>query len=162
MSSRIVIKNCHQKLSSKIVIKSWHQKFEIKRCLSESVNESVSEWVSDRVTYWAVWGQLKIIERPNLEYKIGNSEISYLGNRNEILYKRHWWSPAKKAKIAWRLDVGAFQADGMALAVCHICLICLIIFAWYLFGICLIFVWYLFDIYFLPGYLRRSSMEVSR
>ena len=32
MSSKIVIKNCHQKLSSKIVIKNCHQKNVIKKC----------------------------------------------------------------------------------------------------------------------------------
>ena len=54
MSSKIVIKNCHQNLSSKFVIKNCHQYLKglwgrslmskIKRWLSQSVSDSVSEW----------------------------------------------------------------------------------------------------------------------
>ena len=65
LSWKIVIENCHQKLSSKIVTKNCHQKLSLMSqgwrvsgvplvlCFQKGAH-SVSESVSDKVTYWAV------------------------------------------------------------------------------------------------------------
>ena len=67
--SKIVIKNVHQKLPSKIVITNCHQCLKGHRSLgslfnvkNQKVGHSVSESVSDKVTYWAVRWQLKTLK----------------------------------------------------------------------------------------------------
>ena len=52
----------------------------------ERGSQSVSKWVSDKVTYWAVWGQLKSVW--------------------QLLSRNHQMSPARGWKWKWSNGVG--------------------------------------------------------